>query len=70
MNKAKRKKYKYYACYKKGDNGGLILDGRDTCEEAFTDLKNLVPFVSNNLSFIGVIKTDDSKPFKRISDLN
>mgnify|MGYP004650673955 CR=1 FL=1 len=70
MSNTKRKKYKYYACYKKGNNGGVILEGRYTCKEAFMDLKNLTSFVSNDLTFIGVLKTDDCNPFKRIVDLN
>lgn len=63
------KGYKYYACLKYGDNGGLVLEARNSCREAYVDLKRLEKYTTNDIIFIGVIKCKDSNPFKRILDI-
>ena len=64
------KNYKYYACYKNSRGGGTILEGRDTCEEAWKALKSLAPYVTNDTIFIGVIKSRSNNPLRHICHLN
>jgi hypothetical protein len=64
------KNYKYYACYKNSRGGGTILEGRDTCEEAWKALKSLAPYVTNDTIFIGVIKSRGNNPLSHICHLN
>lgn len=60
---------KYYACCRNGYDG-LVLDGRNTCKEAYADLqKMLTQYVCDDLIFIGVIKCDDNDPLSHIIDL-
>ena len=66
----KMKKYKYYACYKNSKNGGTVLAGRDTIEEAYKDLKRLECYVQNDLIFIGVIKCAGDNPLSHICHLS
>ena len=62
----KKKGYKYYACYKNGHDGGTWLSPRDTCKEAYRDLKQLETYLTNDVKFIGVVKTKDNDPLKHI----
>ncbi len=66
---AKNKGYKYYACYKNGHNGGAICHARDSCEEAYKDLKRFEIYVQNDLIFIGVVKCKDGRPLDHIQDI-
>ena len=63
----KKKGYKYYACYKNGHDGGTWLPPRDTCKEAYRDLKQLETYLTNDVKFIGVVKTKDNDPLKHIN---
>lgn len=67
---AQKKGYKYYPCYKDSSGNCTILAGRDSCEEAYKDLKDLEPYVNNDLVFIGVIKSRDVNPLSHICHLN
>lgn len=63
------KGYRYYACYKNGHNGGVILNERNNMKDAYDDLKRLNPYVQNDLIFIGVIKCKDGNPLNHIKDI-
>ena len=65
----KKKEWKFYACYKNGHNGGGYSEARDTCEEAYNDLKRFNCYIQNDLIFIGVIKTKDGSPLKHITNI-
>lgn len=66
-----KSKYKYYACCKYGNNGGMFLDGRNSCERAYDDLKRISNRVRicNDMIFIGVIKCKDGNPLNHIIDI-
>ena len=66
----KKKGWRFYACYKNSHNGGTILSARDTCEEAWNDLKRLSCYVQNDLIFIGVVKCKDEDPLSHIKNIN
>lgn len=70
MGKAKTKGYKFYACYKNDQNGGLICAGRDTAHEARVDLLKVInSYLTNSVVFIGIVKCSDGNPFNHIGDL-
>ena len=68
-SKGQKKEWKFYACYKNGHNGGAYLEARDTCEEAYNDLKRFSCYIQNDLIFIGVIKTKDGSPLRHITNI-
>lgn len=64
-------KYKFYACFKDGSNSGLICDGRQSAEEAESDLLMILRnYLTNHIVFIGIVKCKDGKPFDHIKNLN
>lgn len=69
QNAGKKKEWRFYACYKNSHNGGVILDERETCEEAYNDLKRLSCYVQNDLIFIGVVKCKDKDPLSHIKNI-
>lgn len=70
MGKAKTKGYRFYACYKNSQNGGLICAGRDTAYEARVDLMKVInSYITNDVVFVGIIKCSDGNPFNHIGDL-
>ena len=70
MAKAKNK-YKFYACYKTGSNSGLICDGRQSAEEAESDLRMILRnYLTNHIIFIGIVKCKDGRPLDHIYGLN
>lgn len=70
MAKSKNE-YKFYACYKDGSNSGLICDGRQSAEEAESDLRAILRnYLTNHIVFIGIVKCKDGKPLDHIKNLN
>nr|DAG62540.1 MAG TPA: hypothetical protein [Caudoviricetes sp.] len=70
MAKSKNE-YKFYACLKDGSNSGLICDGRQSAEEAESDLRVILRnYLTNHIIFIGIVKCKDGKPLDHIKNLN
>lgn len=70
MGKAKTKGYRFYACHKNSQNGGLICAGRNTAYEARVDLMKVInSYITNDVVFVGIIKCSDGNPFNHIGDL-
>ena len=70
MAKSKNE-YKFYACLKDGSNSGLICDGRQSAEEAESDLRVILRnYLTNHIIFIGIVKCKDGKPLNHIKNLN
>lgn len=64
-----KKFYQYYACCKNSRSGGIVLKGRESCEGAYKDLKQLETYIQNDLIYVGVIKCKDGKPLNHIKDI-
>ena len=70
MTKAKNK-HKFYACYKNCNNSGLICDGRQSAEEAESDLLMILHnYLTDNIIFIGIVKCKDGRPLDHIHSLH
>lgn len=64
------KGYRFYACYKKGNNCGVVCEPRTNIEQATKDLIELIKLhTQNDLIFIGVVKCNDNSPLDHIYSL-
>ena len=57
-----QKEYKFYACYKTRNGDELVLEARDSWEEAFNDLPRLKPWLTEDVLYVGVIRSRSSQP--------
>lgn len=57
-----QKEYKFYACCKPKDGKELVLEARESWEEAFDDLSRLKPWLTEDVLYVGVIRSRSSQP--------